>query len=56
MTVHVVEASTRIGEFVGTGFTGRMDFIVVLYSVAINGLPSNNPFRFLDNVVSVSRI
>jgi hypothetical protein len=43
-------------DFVETGFTGRTDFVVVRYSVAINGLSSNNLFRFQGNVVKVDRI
>jgi hypothetical protein len=33
------------------GFTGRTDFIVIKYSITNNGLYSNNPIRFQDNIV-----
>jgi hypothetical protein len=37
-------------------FTGRVDLIVVRYSVSIGDLPSNDLCNLQDNVVKVNRL
>jgi hypothetical protein len=53
MPVRVLGAETRNVDFVETCFKCRTDFVFVRYSVANNGLPSNNRFLFRGNAVEV---
>jgi hypothetical protein len=43
-------------NFVDTGFTSMMDYIVVWYWATSNGLRSNSQFPFQDNAVEVSHM
>jgi hypothetical protein len=54
--IRALGVRTRNINFVETGSTGRMDFIVVLYSVTSSGLPSNSRFCFQGKIVEGSGI
>jgi hypothetical protein len=52
LNIRALGAHTRNVDFVGTGFTGRTDSILVWNSATNNGLPSSNRFRFQGNVIN----
>jgi hypothetical protein len=49
-------AETRNFDFVETGFTRRMDFMVIRYLATNNDLPIKNRLRSQSNVAKVSCI
>jgi hypothetical protein len=51
-----LEALTRNVNFVETGSTVQMYFIIVQHSVANNSLMSNEQFRFRGSIVKVNCI
>jgi hypothetical protein len=54
--VRILGAQMRNVDFIQTGFIGRMDFVIVRYSIAATGLWSSNRFSFQGKIVSVSPI
>jgi hypothetical protein len=49
--VRALGAQMQSVNFVEYGSAGHMDFTVIHYSVASDGLPSNNQFYLQDNIV-----
>lgn len=54
--VNALGAQIQNVDFVETGFTGQINFIVVQYSATNKDLPKNNQFLFQSNDMKVNSI